>query len=58
VGQRGHGKSRGVYFDLYGKGNENNRLVTGLFIHHRLVLAVMSVAFVSDTMSYVVPRGR
>ena len=57
MGQRGHGKSRGLYCNLYGKGNENNRLVTGLFVHHRLVLAVKRVAFVSDTMSYVVPEG-
>jgi hypothetical protein len=58
MGQRGHGKSRGLYFHLYGKGNENNRSVNGLFVHHRLVLAVKRVAFVNDTMSYVVPRGR
>jgi len=32
-------------------------LGTGLFVHHRIVSAVKRVAFVSDTMSYVVLRG-
>jgi hypothetical protein len=29
VGQRGHDKNRGLYFNFYGKGNENHRLGTG-----------------------------
>ena len=51
MGQRGHGKGTGLYFNFYGKGNENNRLGTGLFVHHRTVLAVKRITFVSDTIS-------
>ena len=58
MGQRGHSKSRGLYFNFCGEGNKNNRLGTGLFVHHRIELAVKRVGFVSDTMSYVVLRGR
>ena len=57
-GTKGRSKSRGLYFNFYGKGNENNRLGTGLFVHHRVESAVKRVEFVSDTMSYVVLRGR
>jgi len=38
VGQRGHCKSRDIYF--YGKGNEKQQLGTGFFVHHRIVSAV------------------
>ena len=58
MGQRGHSKSRELYFNFYGKGNENNRLGTGLLVHHRIESAVRRVEFVSDTMSCVVLRGR
>jgi len=53
VGQRGHGKSSGLYF-FNGKGNKN-QLATGLFVHHRRVSAVSRVF--SDRMSYIVLRG-
>jgi hypothetical protein len=46
------------YNFFYGKGNENRRLGTGLFIHHRLVSAVKKVEFVSDRISYIVLRVR
>ena len=36
MGLRGHSKSRGLYFNFYGKGNEHNRLGIGLFVHHRI----------------------
>jgi hypothetical protein len=40
------------------EGNKYNQLGTGFFVHHRIVLAVKRVEFVSDRMSYIVLRGR
>jgi hypothetical protein len=42
---------------LYGKGNENYVLATGVFVHHRRVPAVKKAEFVSDKMSDIVLRG-
>jgi hypothetical protein len=41
----------------YGIRNENNQLGTGFNAHHRIVSAFKRVEFVSDKMSYTVPRG-
>jgi len=46
------------YSFSYGKGNENNQLGTGYFVHRRIISAIERVDFVSDRMLYIVLRGR
>jgi hypothetical protein len=43
---------------FYGKGNENNELGRGFFVHKIIISAVKKVEFVSDRMSYIILRGR
>ena len=59
MGQRGHGKSRGLYIYIffYEKENKIHQLETGFFVHHRIVRAFKRVESVSDRTSYIVLRG-
>jgi exonuclease III len=42
---------------FYGARNEDHQLGTGLFVHNRIMSAVMRVEFVSDGMIYIILRG-
>jgi hypothetical protein len=47
----------GDYSFLYAKGNENNKLETGFFVHHRKVSTIKTVEFIGDRMLYIDMRG-
>jgi hypothetical protein len=52
LGQRGQIRVEDYNF-FSGKGNENDQLGTGRFVHHRIVSTVKRVEFFSDRVSYI-----
>jgi hypothetical protein len=48
--------SRGFFFCE--KGNKNHQFGTKFFVQQRKILAVKGVEFVSDSIRYIVRRGR
>jgi hypothetical protein len=57
MGGQWHRTSRGIHIFLR-KGEWNHELVTGYFVHKRIISAVKRVEFVNDRMSYIILRGR
>ena len=57
MGQKGHGRSRGLYFFSMEKETKIISWEQNFFVHHTIVSAVNRVEFVSDRLSYVVLRG-
>ena len=56
MGQRRHGKRKGLYFFLW-KRKRKSSIGNRIFVHHRIV-AVKRVEFVSDSVSYIFLTGR
>jgi len=57
VDQREHVKIRGFQFFLW-KRKRKSSIGKMIFVHHRIILAVKRVEFVSDRLSYMVLRHR
>ncbi|PNF22443.1 hypothetical protein B7P43_G15414 [Cryptotermes secundus] len=55
---RGGTERAGEYTFFYGKGNENHELGTGFFVHKRIVSSVMRAEFITDSISYIILKGR
>jgi hypothetical protein len=51
-------KTAGEYTFFYGKGNENNELGTGFFVHQTIISAVKRTESVSDRMPYIILSGK
>jgi hypothetical protein len=56
MGQRWYRTSRRIYI-FYGKGNLNLEVVSGIFVHKRILSAVKRVEIVNDKL-YIIVRGR
>jgi hypothetical protein len=54
---RGGTEPASEYKFFYGKGNENHELCSFFLVHKRIISTVTRVGFVSDRMSYIIPRG-
>jgi hypothetical protein len=55
---RGCSEPAGEYKCFYGTGMQNHELETGSFVYKRIISVVKRVEFLSDRMSYIIPRGR
>ena len=53
MGQRGHGKIRGLYFILRRRKRISSTVNRSFFVHYGLVSAVKSVELVNDTVSCI-----
>ena len=56
MGQKGHGKRRGLYLFLWTRKRKSSN-GNKIFVHHRIVSPVKRVEFVGDSISYIVLRG-
>jgi hypothetical protein len=55
---KGGAEPAGDYTFFCGNGNADHHLGTGFFVHKRSISAVKRVEVVSDSVSYIILRGR